>query len=38
MLKDALGLDVRIVDAQAGGSRTSVPPPPSRKTPVPART
>jgi exopolyphosphatase/guanosine-5'-triphosphate,3'-diphosphate pyrophosphatase len=38
MLKDALGLDVRIVDAQAGGPRTSVPPPPSGKTPVPART
>lgn len=36
MLKDALGLDVRIVDAATGASRTpTTVPPPSRKTPIP---
>ncbi|MDI3290447.1 Ppx/GppA phosphatase family protein [Polyangium sp. 15x6] len=36
MLKDALGLDVRIVDAATGASRTPTSvPPASRKTPVP---
>jgi exopolyphosphatase / guanosine-5'-triphosphate,3'-diphosphate pyrophosphatase len=38
MLKDALGLDVRIVDASTGTARTPASaPPPSRKTPVPPR-
>ena len=36
MLKDALGLDVRIVDAATGASRTPTSvPPPSRKSPIP---
>ncbi|MDC0747642.1 Ppx/GppA phosphatase family protein [Polyangium mundeleinium] len=36
MLKDALGLDVRIVDAATGASRTpTTVPPASRKTPIP---
>jgi exopolyphosphatase/guanosine-5'-triphosphate,3'-diphosphate pyrophosphatase len=38
MLKDALGLDLRIQDGVTGGvSRPSTVPPPSRRTPVPPR-